>query len=74
MVGGIRFAVSLSLACISLTAYGDFADSFQPYKAALDHYCLAKHLDLMTPADLNDRIVPFLRSLPAADRITVTVH
>lgn len=69
MISGIRFALSLSfLACISLAAYGDFADSFQPYKAALDHYCLAKHLDLMTPADLNDRIDPFLQSLPAADR------
>ena len=48
--------------------YGDFADSFQPLKVALDHYCSAKHLDLMTPADLNDRIDPFLQSLPVADR------
>jgi len=68
MVRGVSIVFILSsLVCISQAARGDFQTSFQPYKAALDRHCAAKHLDLMNPADLNDRIDPFLQSLPAAD-------
>ena len=62
----------LGLALLSLSAVAARAETYEqsikPYNALLHRYCPAKHLEWLSPADLNDVIDPFRQSFVPGQR------
>ncbi len=61
------FTVVVAVLAVSAHA-ADYETITKPYHDALRHRCPEKHLDLLSPADLNDVIESLRDSLPPARR------
>ena len=64
--------------CLGLVLLVQFANAapllsykkaHKPYDALLGRYCPTKHLDMLSPADLNDVIDPFRNSISPSQRV-----
>jgi hypothetical protein len=62
---------AILLAGLATTASADpppaYKQAMDPYFAELARQCPAKHLELLSPADLDDVLEDFLETLPKAD-------